>query len=76
MVEKFSGKPKEQYHLFVYLFSKFISTLGNSIYNFGISFYILSSTGSSLLFSFNLAASALPIIFFSLISGHIVDKYD
>jgi MFS transporter, DHA3 family, macrolide efflux protein len=73
---KFSGDSKEQYHFFVYLFSKFFSTLGNSIYNFGISFYILSFTGSSFLFSLNLVAAVLPNILFSLISGYAADRFN
>lgn len=41
--------------LIKFILGKFISSLGNSMYNFGISFYILSKTGSAKLFSINLA---------------------
>ncbi|HGO3206375.1 TPA: MFS transporter [Staphylococcus aureus] len=59
--------------LIKFILGKFISSLGNSMYNFGISFYILSKTGSAKLFSINLAIMIIVNIITTPLSGYIAD---
>jgi hypothetical protein len=42
---------KATYHLWTFTISKLISTFGVSVFSFGISFYILSVTGSATSFA-------------------------
>lgn len=55
---------------------KFISIFGTRIYNFAISYYILSVTGSALKFGISLAVTTIPRILVSPIAGAIVDKLE
>lgn len=47
-------KKTSRYNLWTYTTSEFISGLGNGIYTFGISLYILAATGSAISFAVNL----------------------
>ena len=49
--------------------------MGNNVYGFGISLYILNVTGSAMGFAINLLCNTLPRVIFSPISGHIADHY-
>ena len=66
---------KTKQHIWTFLFSKLIASLGISIYSFGISFYILSVTGSALSFAINLILNVLPRTLISPIVGYMADKY-
>jgi len=65
---------KATYHLYTFLISKMIGSLGAHVYNFGISLYILSLTGSSLSFATNILLSFLPRTIFSPIAGLLGDR--
>lgn len=56
--------------------STMIAVLGVSVYSFGISFYILSSTGSAKLFSINLALGILGRIISTFFSGYVADHFN
>lgn len=62
--------------MYLLILSTMISMLGVSIYSFGISFYILSATGSAKLFSINLAMSVLGRIAVTPLSGYLADNFD
>lgn len=62
--------------MYLLILSTMISMLGVSIYSFGISFYILSATGSAKLFSINLAMSVLGRIVVTPLSGYLADNFD
>ncbi|MGN7478904.1 MFS transporter [Solibacillus silvestris] len=65
---------KATYHLYTFLVSKMIGSLGSHVYSFGISMYILSMTGSSLSFALNIILSYLPRTIVSPIAGLIGDR--
>lgn len=65
---------KATYHLYTFLVSKMIGSLGSHVYSFGISMYILSLTGSSLSFALNILLSYLPRTIFSPIAGLLGDR--
>jgi MFS transporter, DHA3 family, macrolide efflux protein len=65
---------KGTYHLYTFLVSKMIGTLGSHVYAFGISLYILSLTGSSLSFATNILLSYLPRTIISPIAGLFGDR--
>lgn len=67
------SKKKSIEQLIKFIIGKSISSLGNSIYNFGISFFILSKTGSAKLFSLNLAIMIFIKIIITPLSGYIAD---
>ncbi|WP_414042500.1 MFS transporter [Macrococcus sp. EM39E] len=62
--------------MYLLILSTMIASLGISIYSFGISFYILSATGSAKLFSINLAMSVLGRIVVTPLSGYLADNYN
>lgn len=66
---------KATQHLWTFTISKLISTFGASVYTFGISFYILSITGSATSFATNLLCSLLPRIIIGPFAGYAADKY-
>lgn len=66
---------KGNYNLITFLISKFTSTLGNSIYSFGMSLYILSLTGSATNFAINYICNFIPRIFLAPFVGYIVDRF-
>jgi len=66
---------KATYHLWTFTISKLISTFGASVYAFGISFYILSITGSATSFAMNMICSILPRTIMAPFAGYAADKY-
>lgn len=66
---------KATYHLWTFTISKLISTFGASVYAFGISFYILSITGSATSFATNLICSIVPRVLLAPFAGYAADKY-
>lgn len=66
---------KATQHLWTFTISKLISTFGASVYTFGISFYILSITGSATSFATNLLCSLLPRTIIGPFAGYAADKY-
>lgn len=72
-----SQEIKQSYRQMVILIlSGMICVLGVSIYSFGISFFILSTTGSAKLFSFNLAIGVIGRIIATPVSGYLADHYN
>ncbi|QTQ07646.1 MFS transporter [Macrococcoides canis] len=68
---------KQSYRqMIILILSGMICVLGVSIYSFGISFFILSTTGSAKLFSFNLAISVIGRILATPLSGYLADYYN
>ncbi|WP_019240609.1 MULTISPECIES: MFS transporter [Bacillus] len=67
-------KKRATYHLWTFLVSKMISSLGSNVYSFGISLYILSITGSALSFAANLVCSIIPRTIFAPIVGSLSDR--
>ena len=65
---------KATYHLYTFLVSKMIGSLGSHVYAFGISMYILSITGSSLSFATNILLSYLPRTIISPLAGLLGDR--
>jgi len=63
------------YHLYTFLVSKMISSLGANVYTFGISMFILAITGSALSFAANLFLSIIPRVILSPIAGIITDRF-
>lgn len=59
----------------ILILGQVISLFGNAILRFSIPLYLLSSSGSTIAFSLNLAISVLPIIFLSPINGLIADLF-
>lgn len=66
---------KSTYNLWTFIISKLVSSLGSSIYSFGISFYILSATGSAMNFALNLISSILPRTLLAPVAGYLADTY-
>lgn len=62
--------------MWTFIVSKLISSLGSSIYTFGISFYIISATSSATNFAMNLVCSILPRTLFAPIAGYMADTYN
>lgn len=59
----------------ILILGQVISLFGNAILRFSIPLYLLSSSGSTIAFSINLAISVLPIVFLSPINGLIADLF-
>ena len=66
---------KATYHLWTFTISKLISTFGVSVFTFGISFYILSITGSATSFAIVLICNILPRVIMAPFAGYAADKY-
>lgn len=60
----------------LFLSGRAVSELFSSIFNFGISLYILEATQSGLPFAISLVCGSIPKIIFSYIAGSISDKTD
>lgn len=60
----------------LFLSGRAFSELFSSIFNFGISLYILEATQSGLPFAISLVCGSIPKIIFSYIAGSISDKTD
>lgn len=58
------------------LISRFTSDIGNAIFKFALSLYVLDVTGSAGIFSVMLSLTILPGVLVSIFAGAIVDKYD
>ncbi|MDK1672850.1 MFS transporter [Staphylococcus saprophyticus] len=52
------------------------SNLGDVLYNFGLNWWIVSTTGNSQLLGLIISISTIPIIFTNLISGVISDNFN
>lgn len=65
---------KATYHLYTFLISKMVGTLGSNVYAFGMSMYILSMTGSAFSFAANMIFSIVPRTILSPIAGVIGDR--
>lgn len=52
------------------------SNLGDVLYNFGLNWWIVSTTGNSQLLGLVISISTIPIIFSNLISGVISDNFN
>lgn len=65
---------KATYHLYTFLTSKMIGSLGMNVYAFGISMFILSMTGSSFSFSMNILCSILPRTLIAPLAGILGDR--
>lgn len=65
---------KASYHLYTFLVSKLISSLGANVYAFGISMYILSMTGSAFSFAANMIFSIVPRTILAPFAGAIGDR--
>ena len=66
---------KATYHLWTFLISKMISSLGSNVYSFGLSLYILAMTGSALSFAANMICSILPRTLLAPIAGYFSDRF-
>lgn len=65
---------KATYHLYTFFISKMVGALGQTVYGFGMSLYILSMTGSALSFASNMLSSIIPRIILAPLSGAISDR--
>ncbi|WP_217586338.1 MFS transporter [Lentibacillus saliphilus] len=74
-MEKIAKLKKATYHLWAFVFSKLISSVGNSVYAFGMSLYILESTGSATGFAINLLCGTIPRTIFSPVAGLAADRF-
>lgn len=63
----------EKQNLTAYLISIATITIGGSVYNFAISYFLLNETGSALYFSINLAISSITFLIITPISGVLTD---
>ncbi|MDZ5710918.1 MFS transporter [Jeotgalibacillus haloalkalitolerans] len=61
-------------NLFFFTGGEFIGTIGAHIYMFGISFFVLTLTGSASSFALTFLCSMVPRIILAPIAGHIVDR--
>ncbi|TFE00009.1 MFS transporter [Jeotgalibacillus sp. R-1-5s-1] len=62
-------------NLFFFTGGEFIGTIGAHVYMFGISFFVLTLTGSATSFAMTLLFSMVPRIILSPIAGHIADRF-
>ena len=65
---------KATYHLYTFLISKMIGSLGANVYSFGISMYVLSVTGSAFDFAMVILLSFASRIVMSPIAGVLGDR--
>jgi len=57
-------------------FGQLISTIGSGLTGFALGVWIYQETGSTMLFTLNMLAFALPTLIMSPFSGALVDRYD
>lgn len=62
-------------NLYTFLVSKMISSVGFGVFNFGISLYILSVTGSALSFATNIVFNVLPRALAAPLAGYVADRF-
>lgn len=72
MFKKSFGMDKK--NIYLYLVGRLVSELFTSIFNFGVSLYILDVTGEGLSFAISLIVGSLPKLIFSYLAGSISDK--
>lgn len=65
---------KVTYHLYTFLVSKLLGSLGANVYSFGLSMYVLSLTGSAFDFAMVILLSFVSRIVMSPISGLLGDR--
>lgn len=65
---------KATYHLYTFLISKMVGSLGANVYAFGMAMYILSMTGSAFSFAANMIFSLVPRMIVSPFAGAIGDR--
>ena len=63
-------------NIILFLSGRLVSELFTSIFNFGISLYILKITGAGLPYAFSLVIGAFPKILFSYAAGGLSDRKD
>lgn len=66
---------KAQRNLYTFLVSKMLTSLGFGVFNFGISLYILSATGSALSFATNIMFNVLPRALAAPLAGYVADRF-
>lgn len=66
---------KAQRNLCTFLVSKMLTSLGFGVFNFGISLYILSATGSALSFATNIMFNVLPRALAAPLAGYVADRF-
>lgn len=62
-------------NLITFFLSKMLTSLGFTVYSFGISLYILSLTGSALSFAINIVFNVLPRAIAAPFAGYVADRY-
>ena len=76
MEKTYNFTKNESRNLYIYLISIVVLTIGNGIYTFSISYYLLNETGSALYFSINLAISSITFLIVTPFAGVITDFFD
>ncbi|MBS4172895.1 MFS transporter [Bacillus sp. FJAT-49736] len=66
---------RAQRNLYTFLVSKMLTSLGFGVFNFGISLYILSITGSALSFATNIMFNVLPRALAAPLAGYVADHF-
>ncbi|MBM7579201.1 MFS transporter [Jeotgalibacillus terrae] len=61
-------------NMFFFTGGEFIGTIGAQIYLFGISFFVLTLTGSASSFALTILCSMVPRIILAPIAGHVLDR--
>ncbi len=62
-------------NLYTFLVSKMLTSVGFGVFNFGISLYILSVTGSALSFATNILFNVLPRALAAPLAGYVADQF-
>lgn len=62
-------------NLYTFLVSKMLTSVGFGVFNFGISLYILSVTGSALSFATNIVFNVLPRALAAPFAGYVADRF-
>ncbi|MGE7933821.1 MFS transporter [Viridibacillus arvi] len=70
-----SQSRKAQRNLYTFLVSKMLTSLGFGVFNFGMSLYILSVTGSALSFATNILFNVLPRALAAPVAGYVADRF-
>lgn len=67
---------KKSYNVPLYLSGIFITFLGNSAFNFVLSWWLVKETGDASLLGLITTISFVPVIILNIISGGLVDKWN
>lgn len=62
-------------NLITFFISKMLTSLGFTVFSFGISLYILSMTGSALSFAMNMVFNVLPRAIAAPFAGYVADRF-